>query len=376
MTVREFAGVRRALATLVAVTSCVACTTHGSKQPPVAAESADAGREQAQGSATAAQPDAQTEAAQPCVEPETGVPDDVFCTGLYKNRDATQYESAPKPYTPGVLLWSDGADKRRYLSLPPGTQIDTSDMDVWKFPVGTKVWKEFRFDGKLVETRLLWKRGPSMWATGTYIWTSDQKSAPLNTSRQPVLLDTGYEIPTAKDCGRCHHGGADYLLGVEAVALGLPTAKGLTLTGLVESGALTDPPATTTIELPEDATGKAATALGYLHANCGMPCHSSRGLGHDTELVMRLRADEFWPTPQPVANLDAYKATINVSPTTKSVEQKFPDTHRITPGNHEQSLVWLLSHLRGEYQMPPIVSHKIDEIGTKALGDWIDALPH
>jgi hypothetical protein len=278
-------------------------------------------------------------------------------------------------YTPGATFWSDGAEKKRYLYLPPGSQIDTSNMDVWKFPVGTKAWKEFRFGGKLVETRLFWKRDESTWASGTYIWDSSGKTAPLNMSPQPVLLDTGYEIPKAKDCGKCHHGGADYLLGIEAVVLALPTAQGITLTSLAAAGSLSNPPATTTITLPEDSTGKAAGALGYLHTNCGMPCHSSRGLGHETELVMRLRADEFWPTPVAVADTDIYKATINKDPVTGAVIQTFPGAHRITPGSHDQSLVWLLSHRRGDYQMPPLVSHVVDDVGTQKLSDWIDALP-
>lgn len=309
-----------------------------------------------------------------CGEPDPGLPTDVFCTGLYQGRNATKYQSDVMPYTPGVVLWSDGAEKHRYLYLPPSAQIDTSNMDVWKFPVGTKVWKEFKLDGKLIETRLFWKRDEMTWASGTYIWDAATKTATLNTSRQPVLLDSGYEIPTAKDCGKCHHGGADKLLGLEAVALALPTARGVTLESLAAAGALTQPPATTTITLPEDGTGKAAAALGYLHANCGMPCHSSRGLGHETELVMRLRADEFWPTPLPVSELDTYIGTIDKQPITGAVKSAFPGANRITPGSHDQSLVWSLSHRRGEYQMPPLVSHAIDEAGTANLADWIDAL--
>jgi len=316
-----------------------------------------------------------------CEVPEQGLPDDVFCTGLYVAHDVTRYADDVMPYTPGVTLWSDGAEKQRFLYLPPGTAIDTGNMDVWKFPVGTKSWKEFRVDGVLVETRLFWKRGATNWVSGTYIW-DEAGEARLNASKQPVLLANGYEIPTAKDCGKCHHGGADKLLGVEAVALGLPNAQGATLTRLAADGLLTAPPARTTIALPEDATGKAGPALGYLHANCGMPCHSTRGLGDETELVLRLRADEFWPTdagsdPPPVdATLtDTYIATVNQPSTTASVTQRFPDALRITPGAHEQSLVWLMSHRRDDYQMPPLVSHKVDEPGTQALGEWIDALP-
>jgi hypothetical protein len=132
------------------------------------------------------------------------------------------------------------------------------------------------------------------------------------------------------------------------------------------------------VTLPEDATGNAGAALGYLHANCGMPCHSTRGLGEETQLVMRLRADELWPagSSQPVAAsmTDTYAATVNQMPTTASVAQQFPGAVRVLPGAHDKSLVWLLSHRRGNYQMPPLVSHVIDDTGTQKLSDWIDAL--
>ena len=98
-----------------------------------------------------------------CGEQDTGLPADVFCTGLYQGRDPTKYRADVTPYTPGVVLWSDGAEKHRYLYLPPSAQIDTSNMDVWKFPAGTKAWKEFKLDGKLVETRLFWKRNETTW---------------------------------------------------------------------------------------------------------------------------------------------------------------------------------------------------------------------
>jgi hypothetical protein len=303
----------------------------------------------------------------------------VYCTGLYVNRDSTQISPDAMPYTPGVVLWSDGAEKHRYLYIPPGAKIDTSRLDAWKFPAGTKVWKEFRLDGKLIETRLFWKRTDTQWDSGTYVWEQSGGAALNTVTPKGIILPSGYEIPTQKDCDKCHHGGSDKLLGVEAVALSLPTAQGATLTLLASRGLLTTPPAQTTSVLPEDSTGKAAAALGYLHANCGMPCHSSRGLGEETQLVMRIRADELFPPagskPTAVEMTDTYKATVGQSPTTASVAAHFSGALRITPGAHDKSIVWLVSHLRGNYQMPPLVSHEIDEAGTKLLADWIDALP-
>jgi hypothetical protein len=301
-------------------------------------------------------------------------PQDLFCTGLYATQSPATYAASAAPYTPGVKFWSDGAEKQRYLYLPPGSQIDNSQMDSWSFPVGTKAWKEFRRGGALVETRLFWKRGEDDWFSGTYVWDAEQAHAPLNTSRQPLILADGYEIPTQKDCGKCHHGGSDSLLGVEAVSLALPTAEGVTLSDLVSVGSLSDPPERVSVPLPEDDTGKAAAALGYLHVNCGVPCHSSRGLGEETQLILRMRADQLWPETVSVEMTDAYLATVRQPPTTASVHQQFPDALRITPGAHDQSLLWLLSHRRGNYQMPPLVSHRIDDVGTQELSDWIDAL--
>jgi hypothetical protein len=357
---------------LVAV-GLVACSKQAQLADGGGLQEIDAGHDAASGT---------QDAGSPCVEPAAGeLPSDVFCIGLYRDHDPTKYAASAVPFTPGVTLWSDGAEKQRYLQLPPSTQIDTSNLDAWKFPAGTKAFKEFRFDGKLVETRIYWKQNDGNWLAGTYIWNSAQTGAPLNTSRQPVLLESGYEIPTAKDCGKCHHGGADYLLGVEAVALALPTAQGRTLTKLAQEGLLTAAPEQTTITLPEDSTGKAGWALGYLHANCGMPCHSNRGLGQETELIMRLRATEFWSadgkgaaTTPAVSATDVYKAMFNQLPTTASVTQAFPGAFRVTPGSHDKSVVWQLAHTRGKYQMPPLVSHKIDEVSMQKLADWIDAL--
>jgi hypothetical protein len=226
---------------------------------------------------------------------------------------------------------------------------------------------------------MLWKQAEANWILTTYIWDDAGTTATRNTSPTGVFRDDGYEIPTDKDCGKCHHGGSDYVLGVEAVALALPAAEGHTLSDLADAGLLSDPPVDTSVSLPEDATGHAGAALGFLHANCGMACHSTRGLGDETQLVLRLRADEFWDETGharalTVPETDTYVATVGVTPTTASVVQQYPDALRITPGDHEQSVVWLLSNLRGTYQMPPLASHVIDAADNAELAAWIDGL--
>jgi hypothetical protein len=99
-------------------------------------------------------------------------------TGLFAP-GATELAPGVRPYTPSFALWSDGAEKRRWIALPEGARIDTSDMDAWRFPVGTKVWKEFVRDGIRVETRLLEKVDASDagWAGIAYAWAADRSDA-------------------------------------------------------------------------------------------------------------------------------------------------------------------------------------------------------
>ena len=96
------------------------------------------------------------------------LPDSLADTGLYSNFAQKTLADGVRPYTPGLTFWSDGAQKSRFLYLPPGTKIDTSNMDEWVFPIGTKVWKEFVVDSKRVETRLFWKVSATEWLATTY----------------------------------------------------------------------------------------------------------------------------------------------------------------------------------------------------------------
>src|SRR5688572_24193543 len=78
-------------------------------------------------------------------------------TALYRDIADKEVSSSAQEFQPRYVLWSDGADKRRWIRLPAGKSIDTSDLDHWKFPVGTQFYKEFSAGGKRLETRLIEK---------------------------------------------------------------------------------------------------------------------------------------------------------------------------------------------------------------------------
>jgi hypothetical protein len=299
-------------------------------------------------------------------------PRDLGCTGLYASWPSRTLAPTVMAFDPGLHLWSDGATKARYIELPPGTKIDTSDMDEWTFPVGTKVWKEFSLGGKKVETRFMWKQASGQWLKTTYQWSSDQQTATELTTGAKDVWGTGYEIPDQYACTTCHEGRLDYVLGFEAIGLSTPAASGLTMAKLVQLGLVTDAPAAP-IVIPGNATEQAA--LGWLHANCGTSCHSGsdNAYARSTELWMRLTTK----TIATVQGTDTYKRTVGVAATFKPADGTVLE--RIKPHDPAHSCVTYRDSRRDQAdegnQMPPIGTHVVDTAGVQLVTNWINAMP-
>ena len=115
-------------------------------------------------------------AASPAAHPLVA-PDTLIETGLYEAGRPGVVDGRNQTFSPQYPLWSDGASKRRWILLPAGTTIDATDAYEWDFPVGTKLWKEFAFGGRKVETRFLWKTSATEWAFASYAWNADGTSA-------------------------------------------------------------------------------------------------------------------------------------------------------------------------------------------------------
>ena len=194
-------------------------------------------------------------------------------TGLYSDFSARTLSSDVIRYTPRYPLWSDGAEKERFLLLPTGTQIDTSDMDNWVFPDGTKLWKEFSRDGKVIETRLLQKLhdGKDGWFEVAYLWNETHSEAIAVPDGQENALGTSHNVPSQEDCGKCHGNVRDVIIGVSAIQLSAADGRGA-LSDLSRRGLLSQPPAG---EFEVPGHGIVQDALGYMHGNCGH-CHNNR----------------------------------------------------------------------------------------------------
>ena len=304
-----------------------------------------------------------------------GPPNDLGCTGLYSDWGKRTLSPDAQEFDPGLHLWSDGAEKTRWITLPAGQKIDTSDMNEWRFPIGTKLWKEFRIAAHRVETRHYWKRGTNDWVRTTYRWSDDESTAQSFTEGAANVGGTTYGIPAVAQCDSCHSGRIDKVLGFDAVSLSSPKSKfqGQTPAMIAVASLLTQPPAAL-LTIPDDATGKAAPALGWLHANCGAACHnpSPSSFAGVTGLFMRL---EVGPG---TTGLGAYEAT-NTYKTSVCQTSRFQSDPppggwvRIVPKDLTKSLLPFRDGRRNDpfIQMPPIASNIPDLEGVKLVQDWV-----
>jgi hypothetical protein len=314
---------------------------------------------------------------------ETVPPSTLQCTGLYADIVTKALAPGVRFYQPAVPLWSDNAQKTRWILLPAGTTIDVSDPTEWVFPVGTKVWKEFSRNGKRIETRLFQKTDvgpPSIWAHAAYAWNADESGAVVSYGADIALDSDGgpYHIPTFAECEKCHNGRSDHLLGFEQVSLGLAGAQGLTLSDLAAEGLIAPAVARTQLAIGDDGTGAAAPALAWLHINCGTTCHNANSSATAYATGVRLRLDPAVLDGRPLADIDPLKTTIGVPATTPWWAQPVQWT-RIVPGDAAQSLLVQLISNRGRNnpaggQMPPIATSIVDTDDVAKVVDWVNKM--
>jgi len=290
-------------------------------------------------------------------------------TGLFV--DGETLSEGVRSYTPRFELWSDGADKRRWIYLPPGESIDTSDMDYWEFPPGTKLWKEFSRDGVRVETRLLEKSTSGSWSMMAYVWRSDLSDADAVPDGQKNAAGTEHDVPSAILCAECHARMPDRVLGFSAVQL---SANGsingdLTLEELTSSHTLSAEPGS--ITLP--GTEAEQAALGYMHANCGHCHHPKSSVAGQVPMYLWLTVEDLQTGD--VEQMQPYLSTVNMELTKGSKPEG--TTHRVVPGNLEQSALYERMTSRGQdYSMPPLGTEQTDSAGLELVANWITSLSH
>jgi glucose/arabinose dehydrogenase/mono/diheme cytochrome c family protein len=152
-------------------------------------------------------------------------------TGLFTSVREHQAHPGLIPYSVNAPLWSDGAEKERYIALPGAGQIEFSTNRGWNCPDLTVLVKTFSLPvGKAgmrrIETRLL-TRQEGQWYGYSYLWNDEQTDAELVAAEG---LDRAYEVrdaaapggvrrqtwhyPSRTECMVCHSRAANWVLGL------------------------------------------------------------------------------------------------------------------------------------------------------------------
>jgi len=160
-------------------------------------------------------------------------------TGLFAS--VKDHRPAPGliPYSVNAPLWSDGADKERFLAIPGDGLIDYTDNRGWNFPEGTVLVKTFSVrlrandptSRRRLETRLL-TRQQGEWVGYTYIWNNEQNEAKLLAAAgqdQDFVIEDAqapggkrtqrWHYPSRAECLVCHSRAANFVLGLSVLQM-------------------------------------------------------------------------------------------------------------------------------------------------------------
>lgn len=128
------------------------------------------------------------------------------------------------PYEPASSLFSDYAQKKRFVWMPRGTKATFSaDDKVLELPVGAALIKTFYYKNvqnsspaggtRIVETRVMIRKA-SGWIFANYVWNADQTEAYFDMvgsftdiswkDENNVIKSTSYRIPNEVQCMICH----------------------------------------------------------------------------------------------------------------------------------------------------------------------------
>jgi hypothetical protein len=313
------------------------------------------------------------------------LPERLSDTGLYLPGTST-VDPRNRPFSPQYPLWTDGAGKARWIQLPAGGRIVARDADTWEFPVGTRLWKEFAFAGRKVETRMLWRGASGAWTYASYVWNEAQTEATLAPAEglpDVVAVAPGkrHGVPSRDDCRTCHENGAAQVLGFSALQLspdrdpgaphaetlqhGMVTLQTLVAEGLIAApaGLFAQPP-----RIPGDA--RTRSTLGYLSANCGH-CHNP-----DSD-VATVRFPLRMPAYASAAQLAAVIDTLTGRTTKWDLPHTTPGTTAaVRPGTPDLSALFVrMRSRRPSSQMPPLGTVVVDGDAVDLVSAWIAGLP-
>lgn len=281
------------------------------------------------------------------------------------------------PYTLNAALFSDYAEKERFLYLPEGKKLEYVDDDNFSYPDGCILIKNFFYrneDGgrQIVETRLL-RKSEEMWQPLTYVWNESQTEAffwPIGHNVEVYNNTIGsklkYTVPDLNQCKNCHmKEGMVKPIGPSPANLNLTDEKSginqlLEMKNVIVN--IPDPKEITSyVDYNDDNKSLEDRARSYLHINCGS-CHRSEGSAKTSGLDLTSGHD------------DDYALGINKAPIAAG-KASGGRLYDIVPGKPDESiLLYRMENNDPAIRMPEIGRKVVHTEGVALIRRWIAEL--
>jgi uncharacterized repeat protein (TIGR03806 family) len=288
------------------------------------------------------------------------------------------------PYTINSSLFSNYAEKLRFVKLPENTSATFNDSVAFEFPVGTVLIKNFYYPidfrkpergRKIIETRLL-VNDVNGWQAYPYIWNDEQTEAYYDAagetkaisyvSERGKKVSTAYVIPNKNQCKGCH------IRDGQMKPIG-PSARQLNVSGSFSGHdnqleywqsikLLASLPTSNIPKLAvwdDEQTGDLnERARAYLDANCGH-CHSHSGPASTSGLFLNISEKSY-------AQLGVNKTPVAAGRGSGNLQ------FDIVPGKPEQSIiVYRMKTNDPGIAMPEIGREQIHKEGVALIEEWI-----
>lgn len=351
-------------------------------------------------------------------------------TGLFANTQGHRVAAGLIPYGVTAPLWSDNADKARWIALPPGGSIQLTERWGWEFPNETVLMKSFALETAVgdprtrqwVETRLMLKRD-NEWVGYSYAWNEEQTDAflvdsggadreiPLGAGQQPDRLKWHY--PSRTECMVCHTRAANFVLGISTLQLnsdhdygdGVPRNQLATLEALGVLRTTWEADGKLALRRELESVGKAKAEIdahvAALQVAVGQKGVRSRGLlakpprdypalvnPDDPQADLALRARSYLHSNCAYCHTEAGGGNaqielafdvplekmriLDVTPLHHSFGMS--DAKIVASGEPERSVLQHRVGMRGPGQMPQLGTERVDRAAWQMLREWIATL--
>lgn len=291
------------------------------------------------------------------------------------------------PYDLNTPLFSNYAEKLRFIKVPEGKKVVYNDTGWFAMPTGTVVIKNFYFSNdhrhpekgkRIMETRLLVNE-ESGWIAYPYIWNDEQTEAFYDVAGEKKMISyinqegktvsTHYLIPNKNQCKGCHlenkkmipvgiaarHLNKDFLYNEHGYENQLQHWKEIgMLSGLPDD--LKTVPSNALWQNENESLEKKARS--YLDINCGN-CHNPKGPANTSGFFLDIRETNR-------TALGIYKTPVAAGQGSGGFK------YDILPGKPEQSiLVYRMKTNDPGKAMPELGREQLHKEGIELISQWI-----